>query len=101
MYTYGYGVPQDYAEALKLHRLAADQGNANAQNNLGVMYADGLGVPENYVTAHMWFNISIANGEFVAGKRRDELAAKMTPADISEAQRRARVCMASNYQDCD
>jgi len=29
------------------------------------------------------------------------LADKLTSADISEAQRRARVCMASNYQDCD
>ena len=34
----GQGVPQDYAEAVKWYRLAADQGNASAQNNLGFMY---------------------------------------------------------------
>ena len=34
------------------------------------------------------------------GKILKFLADKMTPADISEAQKRARVCLASNYQDC-
>ena len=37
------GVPQNYAEALKWYRLAADQGDADAQYNLGVMYANGQG----------------------------------------------------------
>ena len=31
----GQGVPQDYAEAVKWYRLAAEQGNADAQYNLG------------------------------------------------------------------
>ena len=31
-------MPQDYSEAVKWYRLAADQGNATAQYNLGVMY---------------------------------------------------------------
>ncbi|CAN1510308.1 Sel1-like repeat [Paracoccaceae bacterium] len=101
MYEYGQGVPQDYAEAVKWYRLAADQGHADAQTNLGVMYATGEGVPQDYVTAHMWFNIGAANGDTDAATNRDKVAAKMLPADISEAQRRAKVCMASGYQDCD
>ena len=40
----GYGVPQDYAEAVKWYRLAAEQGYARAQYNLGVMYDNGRGV---------------------------------------------------------
>jgi hypothetical protein len=36
--AYGRG---DFAEALKLFRLAADQGNATAQTALGIMYAMG------------------------------------------------------------
>ena len=100
-YEFGFGVPQDYAEALKWFRLAAGQVDAGAQNSLGVMYDNGNGVSQDYVGAHMWFNIASANGFEYAGKRRDEIAAKMTPPDISEAQRRARVCLASNYQDCD
>ena len=41
MYFYGRGVPQDYAEAVKWARLAAETGNADAQNALGVMYSNG------------------------------------------------------------
>ena len=38
MYQNGRGVPQDDAEAAKWFRLAAEQGDAEAQHNLGVMY---------------------------------------------------------------
>ena len=38
MYANGMGVPQDYEEAVRLYRLAADQGDAEAQSNLGWMY---------------------------------------------------------------
>jgi uncharacterized protein len=83
-------VPQDYAEAAKWHRKAADQGNAHAQNHLGVMYVHGQGVPQNYVLAHMWANLATANGLQLASATRDLAAAKMTPAQIAEAQRLAR-----------
>ena len=33
--------PQDYAEAVKWYRKAAEQGIADAQNNLGLMYDNG------------------------------------------------------------
>ena len=101
MYDKGRGVPQDYAEAAKWFRLAAKQGNAQAQNNLGAMYDKGHGVLQDNITAHMWFNIAGANSSEYGVTNRNGLAENMTPADISEAQRRARVCMNSNYQDCD
>ena len=34
----GQGVPQDYAEAVKWYRKAAEQGDVNAQHNIGLMY---------------------------------------------------------------
>jgi uncharacterized protein len=34
MYTNGQGVPQDYVEAVKWYRLAAEQGHAVAQGSL-------------------------------------------------------------------
>ena len=37
----------DYATALRLIRPLADQGNARAQSDLGVMYEEGLGVVQN------------------------------------------------------
>ena len=95
MYDYGQGVPQDYAEAVKWYRKAADQGKANAQFNLGFMYGYGQGVPQDYVEAHKWFNLSSARAteketRDMATKNRDIVAAKMTPAQVAEAQKLAR-----------
>ncbi len=44
MYDEGQGVPQDHAEAVKWFRKAANQGDATAQYNLGLMYGKGSGV---------------------------------------------------------
>ena len=45
---------------------------------------------QDYVLAHMWFNLSAAQGDADATKNRDRVAGKMTPARIAEAQRLAR-----------
>ncbi len=44
MYENGRGVAQDYAEAARWYRKAAEQGDAGAQHNLGLLYAKGVGV---------------------------------------------------------
>ncbi len=95
MYAKGQGVPQDDAEAVKWFRKAAEQGYAGAQFNLGFMYYNGRGVPQDYAQAHMWFNL--AASRFPPGedhddavKFRDLVAAEMTPAQISEAEKLAR-----------
>ena len=41
----------DYATAYKEWLPLVEQGNALAQSLLGIMYADGDGVPEDYVRA--------------------------------------------------
>ncbi len=87
MYRKGQGVLQDYSEAVRWYRLAAQQGDADAQHNLGPMYGEGHGVTRDYVQAHMWFNLAAAQGNELARKNRDIVADKMTPAQITEAQR--------------
>ena len=79
------------------YRKAADQGHAGAQNNLGVMYRDGQGVKQDYVQAHKWLNLAAARypaseseNRDKSVKNRDLIAAKMTPAQIAEAQKLAR-----------
>jgi TPR repeat protein len=52
----------DYATALKEWRPLAEQGDANTQHNLGLMYYNGRGVPQDYVQAHMWWNLAAAVG---------------------------------------
>jgi TPR repeat protein len=84
MYYSGLGVPQDYEQAATWSRKAAEQGNAGAQGRLGLMYDDGQGVLQDYVQAYMWYNLAGASG------LRARVAAKMTPAQIAEAQQMAR-----------
>jgi TPR repeat protein len=94
MYRVGRGVRQDDAQAVAWFRKAANQGNLFAQADLGEMYRDGQGVPQDFVRAYMWFNLVVsgASGASIrdqAVRDRNELAAKMTPAQIAEAQRLA------------
>ena len=65
------------------------------------MYFMGQGVRENHGRAHMWFNIAGANGDASARELRDSLERDMSPAEIRRATKRARKCMASDYQDCE
>ena len=47
-------------------------------------------MPQDYVQAYMWYTLVAAQGDADAAKKRDNVAAKMTPAQIAEAQRLAR-----------
>ena len=81
---------RDYTTALRLIRPLAEQGDANAQYNLGVFYDNGLAVPLDHVRAWMWFNLAAAQGKEGAAAFRDLIARRMTPAQIAEAQKLAR-----------
>ena len=94
MYATGRGVPQNDGEAARWVRLAAEQGFAEAQGLLGTAYASGQGVPQDDIQAHMWLTLAAARtiGQaqgLVVGVR-DDVAARMTPEQIAEAQRLAR-----------
>jgi TPR repeat protein len=86
----------NYATALWLFRRQAERGDADAQFNLGTMYRDGQGVPQDYVQAYVWF--TLAATRFAASetekrskaiKDREEVAANLTAEQIAEAQRLA------------
>ena len=91
----------DYATAVQGFLVHAEQGDAAAQFNLGVMYAAGVGVLKDSVLAHMWSNTAGVNGNASARKLRDSLERDMTRAEVSRATELARVCMTSDYQDCE
>ena len=91
----------DFATALREWRPLAEQGNASAQNNLGFMYVYGKGVLQDYVRAHMWFNIAASSGGSKnSSKSRDNVAKKMTPSQVEKAQKLARECVRKRYKDC-
>src|SRR6478736_5768405 len=51
-----------YATALR-YRKAAEKGDARAQYNLGLMYDNGLGVPQDYAAALRWYRKSAEQGD--------------------------------------
>ncbi len=89
LYYKGQGVPLDQVEAIRWYRLAAELGDIFAQFNLGFMYEEGQGVTQDYVQSHRWFAAAAAQGDEEAGENRDLVAAKMTSAQVAEAQRLA------------
>ena len=56
----------DYATALREWKPLAEQGNAAAQYNLGVMYDKGQGVPQDYKTALKWYRLAAEQGDVYA-----------------------------------
>ena len=100
MYNNGRGVPQNDKTAVKWYRLAAEQGGADAQFNLGNVYRLGTGVIQDKVYAHMWANLAGSNGSKKGRELRDFVAERMTPAQITEAQRLARECVRKKYKGC-
>ena len=100
MHANGEGVPKNDAEAVRRYRKAAKQGLAKAQSSLGAAYALGKGVPNDSVMAYMWFNLAGTQGKENVRELREAIANEMTTGQIAEAQRRSRICLESNYQDC-
>jgi TPR repeat protein len=56
----------DYATALQLWRPRAEQGVALAQNNLGLMYYERQGVPQDYGEAAKWYHLAAEQGNATA-----------------------------------
>ena len=77
----------DYATAARLYRLAAEQGLAEAQNNLGALYGDGKGVPQDYTEAVKWYRLSAEQGLAEAQNKLGALYGdgKGVPQDYTEA----------------
>lgn len=63
MYSIGLGVPQDSKQAVTWFRKAAEQGDASAQYNLGLMYDKGRGVAQDDKQAVAWYRKAAEQGD--------------------------------------
>ena len=79
-----------YAEALKEWRASARKGDPRAMLALGRAFVKGLGVPQDFIEAHKWFNLAAARGDAKAAAERDALAKQMTAEERAEARKLAR-----------
>ena len=55
-------MPQDYAEAVKWYRKAAEQGDAGPVQP-GFMYENGQGVAQDYAQAVTWYRKAAEQGD--------------------------------------
>ncbi|NND50740.1 MAG: hypothetical protein HKN60_10860 [Rhizobiales bacterium] len=63
---------------------------SEAYYQLGIQFAAGRDVEQDYVVAHKWFNLAALHGDARAKSERAALAAEMTREQVAEAQRQAR-----------
>jgi S1-C subfamily serine protease len=78
-------------EAANWFLRAATQGDKHAQYFLGQAYKDGFGVPQDYVEAYKWFNLSAADGYEEAAEDRATLTVEMTREQIALGQHLAAI----------
>ena len=73
MYANGGGVQRDDEEAVRLYRLAAEQGHALAQHFLGYLYEEGRGVRRDRVEVGAWYHRAADQGGTDAAEAPDRL----------------------------
>ena len=81
--------------------MAAEQEFAAAQNNLGVMYANGTGVPQDHVEAVKWYRMAAEQGDAEAQSNLGLMYVNGTgvPQDHVEAYAWWSVAAAGGYAD--
>jgi hypothetical protein len=94
VYFFGQGMPRDFARAKEMFESAAEQGYFAAYAPTAQMFEQGLGISADPAKAYYWYNIaaaqlrdSIERTDMM--KRRETIAALLTPAQIEAAQKRA------------
>jgi TPR repeat protein len=89
----------DYATALRLWRPLAEQGTADAQHMLGIMYANGQSVPQDYAEAVKWYRLAAeqgsANAQYMLGIMYAN--GRGVPQDYAEAMKWCRLAVEQGY----
>jgi TPR repeat protein len=93
---------KDYAAAVKEWRPLAEMGDAPSQFNLGLLYVDGLGVPQDYGQALTWFTRSAQQDYAKAQLNLGAMygAGRGVKRDYIQAYKWLNVCAAKGDQKC-
>ncbi|WP_267420888.1 hypothetical protein [Methylobacterium sp. GC_Met_2] len=76
----------DFASAASWFRQGAEYGVRDSQYNLGVLYARGMGLTQDLVQSYAWFAAAAAQGDEDAAKKRDDVANKLSTAELASAK---------------
>jgi len=91
---------QDLA-SLEQMRQSAEQGNADAQLEMGILYEFGYHMPKNNVTALAWYLRSAEQGNALAVKRGDQLKSHMTPDEVDAADKLSKELITKKPEPAD
>lgn len=95
LYAEGIDGKPDYKTAAQWFSRAANHGIADSQYNLGILYARGIGVEQNLAESYKWFTLAAGQGDQDAGKKRDDVAAKLDAQALMAARLAAQTWTAS------
>ena len=76
----------DYKGAAQWFRKAAEHGVTDSQYNLAILLARGIGVQQDLTESYKWFALAAAGGDSDAGRKRDDVAARLDKAALSAAK---------------
>jgi len=71
----------DYEGAYNEWRATASTGDAKSMAGLGLLYEDSLGVPQDYIMAHAYYQLATLLGDTQASDKRNQLRRRMSAAD--------------------
>jgi TPR repeat protein len=77
---------RDYEQAYQWFTRSAHRGDSTAQFFLGRMYAEGLGIEQDLVNAHMWYEISYRFGYEEAVRAMNRLRGQMNAQLVNHSQ---------------
>lgn len=89
----------DYDDEFMRIKSLAEQGDANAQNKLGIMYEKGKGATKNYTEAWKWYTLAIKQKHSSAADNRANLALHvMTRAQGAEVDKNMKVWFQNSFE---
>jgi localization factor PodJL len=89
----------EYKAAVQWFRKAASYGIADSQYNLGILYARGIGVEQNLAESYKWFALAAQQGDQDAGRKRDDVAARLDPQSLVAAKLAAQTFTAESQPE--
>jgi TPR repeat protein len=95
LYLKGNKTLPDFEKARAWLNKAAITGDGEAQRHLGHIFALGLGVPRDLSEAYGWYENAAVQGDGFAQHLRDDLATRMSPAEVTKGQQVAKDIAAS------
>jgi TPR repeat protein len=84
----GLGIQKNVFDANNWYRKAAEKGNPVAQANLAGSHFSGVGTAQDFLESYFWYQLAKANGFSQPRPALDTLPQKLSPQQMSEAQRR-------------